>query len=165
MALASDTTFYQTAALYTAGIEGSIRHAWVVETAAMQHWAKLRVALSVIYSLACFFPRVVILVMYLQIFVSAKSRYACWTLMTILTCYTLASIIVNLAQCIPLRSLWDPSRKGDCIDEVLIYKVVRIPNPIIDLAMLILPLPVIWNLQMSRKQKTSVMATFLMVIM
>jgi hypothetical protein len=63
-------------------------------------------------------------------------------------------------MCIPIEYNWDHTVKGHCID----YGVATIANGVInivlDVVMLIYPLPMVWKLQMSRRNKILVSLTF-----
>ena len=70
-------------------------------------------------------------------------------------------IITDLVQCVPLVSLWDKTINGECIDLALYFQWGTLPNSIVDLCILLLPIPVIWKLHVSRHVKVGVAATFL----
>ncbi|KAJ5770174.1 uncharacterized protein N7511_002225 [Penicillium nucicola] len=65
------------------------------------------------------------------------------------------------ASCRPVAKQWDLSLKGTCIDTVSFYYVaIAGTNLGFDIAIIILPLPVLWKLQLQRRQKLVLTAVF-----
>jgi fucose permease len=80
-------------------------------------------------------------------------RAASWT--------NIAGIILtffNVFQCIPVSQVFDPS--GKCIPLIELYLASVPVNVITDIAVLVLPIPVLTGMQLPRKQKTILVATF-----
>ncbi|KAI0554028.1 hypothetical protein F4679DRAFT_393853 [Xylaria curta] len=73
--------------------------------------------------------------------------------------YTAALVVFNLS-CRPFKRIWDKTLEGSCTDIKRIHLGVVIVNIVLDLVILILPQPVIWNLQMTRLRKTGVSTIF-----
>ena len=72
-----------------------------------------------------------------------------------------AAAFTSLFQCHPRKKLWDPLRtSGSCIDINPELLFTAIFNMITDFAILILPMPSIWKLQMPKKRKIMVTAIF-----
>ena len=74
----------------------------------------------------------------------------------------MANVVAGLTICTPLDYLWDKSiARGHCINVAAFYRYAPMPNIFTDLAMLLLPLPLIWRLQTSRSTKIGLTFTFL----
>lgn len=74
----------------------------------------------------------------------------------------LASAFVITFQCAPVAYAWDKGIEGGtCINQLDFFRYVAVPNILTDVCMLVLPLPEIWNLQLSRLQKVGLTAIFL----
>ncbi|EDO04437.1 hypothetical protein SS1G_06920 [Sclerotinia sclerotiorum 1980 UF-70] len=75
----------------------------------------------------------------------------------------LALILCSLLQCAPLAYLWNKSGHpgGHCFDTGAFWRYGSLPNLITDLAMLVLPLPCIWRLKLSQKDKVGLLFTFI----
>lgn len=71
-------------------------------------------------------------------------------------------ITVVAVQCRPLQFIWNHSLDGVCIDTWTFYIAGSAPSVVTDFAILILPLPAVWNLQMGTPQKVSVAGMFLL---
>ncbi|KAJ4315065.1 hypothetical protein N0V84_008578 [Fusarium piperis] len=61
--------------------------------------------------------------------------------------------IMTFTDCIPLKASWDPRVGGWCLPREAMWYMNGIVNIVSDFAILILPLPVIWNLQLPLSQK------------
>ncbi|TVY83364.1 hypothetical protein LSUE1_G002843 [Lachnellula suecica] len=108
------------------------------------------------------FPKLAILCLYLRIFVSRPYRWATYAIAAILIANLLACIIVNAVACRPFAFQWDKTIPGgECLNLPVVYTWFSIPNLVTDVAMLILPLPVVWNLKISTNQRVGVTITFL----
>lgn len=74
----------------------------------------------------------------------------------------LASVVVDIFQCKPIAFAWNKAIEGgSCIDMVAYFRYSIIPDIVTDVAMLILPLPTVWNLQASISQRAGLTAVFL----
>lgn len=71
-------------------------------------------------------------------------------------------ITVVAVQCRPLQFIWNKSLDGICIDSWPFYIAGSAPNVLTDFAILILPLPAVWRLQMGMMQKVSIVGILLL---
>ncbi|CAG8150323.1 unnamed protein product [Penicillium salamii] len=62
------------------------------------------------------------------------------------------TFIICLA-CQPIARQWDMSVKGKCIDTVSFYYAIAGTNLAFDIAIFVLPMPVLWKLQLRQKEK------------
>lgn len=72
--------------------------------------------------------------------------------------------MATLMQCRPISSNWgtQPVELGNCLADInIMYEVAAFTNMVSDVAILILPFPVIWGLHMPRKHKLAVLGVFL----
>lgn len=85
--------------------------------------------------------------------------------------FVILGIIANIAwstvlgfvvifQCSPIKAYWDPTIKGNCLVTISIELGSGITSIVLDLYTLILPMPIIWKLQMSTARKVLTFATF-----
>ena len=74
----------------------------------------------------------------------------------------LSSVFVVIFQCKPIALAWDKTIEGgSCIDMVAFFRYSIIPDIVTDVGMLILPLPIVWNLHASFAQRAGLTAVFL----
>lgn len=116
------------------------------------------------YQIAEFLCQLSILAFYLRIMVDPKLRLAVWLLMGLVTCFGLGNTFAMIFQCLPVRLFWDGWRgemSGSCGVDVRLFGFVRGGIEIfLDLAILILPLPMLAKLNMSKKKKLQIMSMF-----
>lgn len=73
----------------------------------------------------------------------------------------LVFIIAILTQCQPLRYYWDRSIPGGhCVSYQDGYLTSSIVNMIMDIMVIVLPVRVIWRLQMTRRRKIAISLVF-----
>jgi hypothetical protein len=80
--------------------------------------------------------------------------------MGIVFCQTLAVTVYR-----PLNYLWNrfsPTAQGACFDQLLFLLVTGIINAVLDIIILITPIPEIWKLKLSVKKKVGVCETLLL---
>ncbi|GLA16442.1 hypothetical protein AnigIFM62618_003021 [Aspergillus niger] len=135
----------------------------VIDPQALVPWAKCLYATPIIYSAGCCFPRVVLLTLYLRICEkNRRYRLACYSLMAFIVVFAIADIMAGAFECWPVAYLWDKTIVGGKCDNIpMFYRWGTLPNVIIDVAMLILPQPVVWKLQVPAQVKYGLAVTFL----
>ena len=75
----------------------------------------------------------------------------------------IAGVVTSLASCQPFSA----RRKGveyfslHCIDTVAYWRWISFPNLLTDFLMITLPLPTIWTLRVSKKEKVGLVLAFL----
>ena len=73
--------------------------------------------------------------------------------MVLCACWFIALVGVLAAECIPLKKLWIPTQAGKCIDQRKLCTGSGFTHVVLDLLILILPLPPIWKLRTSVARK------------
>lgn len=124
-------------------------------------FGQLETAFGIVNGLSATFSRLVIITLYLRIFNTKPYRIACYILIGVLAGYDALTAILTLTQCIPLSALWDQTIENPrCFDIFAWWRWCTFPSVLTDLAMLILPIPVILNLKLSRRDKLGLLLTF-----
>ena len=107
------------------------------------------------------FAKISILLLYHHIFkVNRRFRLAVYLLMAFNVGYCGACALVYLFSCRPEAKTWNVALPGTCIDLTVIDKVIGALNIFTDLLILILPIPVIWDLSMTTVRKVGLSAVF-----
>ena len=75
------------------------------------------------------------------------------------------TVIGTIFQCRPVSFAWDKTLDGKCFDVLAFERFTAIPNVVTGLLMLVLPLPIIWRLNVAPVTKVALTATFLHGIM
>ncbi|KAJ5870229.1 hypothetical protein N7455_005170 [Penicillium solitum] len=110
-------------------------------------------------STVCF--RLAILLLYMEIFPGNPKFFWCATGVGCLVfLYWVSSVLTIALLCRPVAYNWNRSIPGSCGDVLKIEYASAGFNMGIDLGVVLLPLPIVWRLQMSSRKKIGVTASF-----
>ncbi|KAL3470874.1 hypothetical protein BJX99DRAFT_250865 [Aspergillus californicus] len=101
-----------------------------------------------------------IVFLYLRIFVTPKFILAARIVLGVIVVYGLWTVISAFLNCLPINSFWDTSIPGHCIPKAFLWYFNGGLNIATDLAVLILPVPVLSHLRLPRRQKFGVILIF-----
>ncbi|KAF7503657.1 hypothetical protein GJ744_003386 [Endocarpon pusillum] len=102
-----------------------------------------------------------ILHLYVRIFSVQKFRYAVYAVAALVVAYWASTFIRMFFLCSPFAFSWDKTiPNGRCIDVAAAYLSATIINLILDVMVIILPMPVLWRLQMPTGKKVGISAIF-----
>ncbi|KAH7121301.1 hypothetical protein B0J11DRAFT_491377 [Dendryphion nanum] len=134
----------------------------VKDPMALVLYMKLQIPFTITVAIPIAFAKIAILYMFLRIFIQPLYRYASFTLMAIQAGALIATIITSCTVCTPIQYLWDPLSypDGHCIDLNAFWRWANFPQILTDVAILILPLPALWQLNLSKRDKVGVVITF-----
>ena len=105
--------------------------------------------------------KISILFLYLRIFnVDNNFRYCTWLVMFITFGYLFSNFWTQLFMCRPIIKYWKLEIPGHCISYYNADHSYGSLNFITDLMILVLPLPLIWRIQLSLKEKFEVSVIF-----
>ena len=125
-------------------------------------WAKSVLALEMMYLPAVALPKLSILSLYYRLFPQKLFRSLTLVVVSIVVLNWLAFIFASVFECSPIAYQWDKSIVGGrCFNVLLYYRMVNVPNIVTDVAMLVLPMPMVWRLQTSRSRKAGLTICFL----
>ena len=112
---------------------------------------------SCLYLIALLGYKLAILLLYLRIFnVNKTFKYFTWATMFLVFGYLFSNFLTLIFGCTPVDKYWHPAFTGHCIKTIQADYAYGAMNFISDLIMFILPLPMIWRLQLSRRQKLGI---------
>jgi hypothetical protein len=119
--------------------------------------------LEAIYPFCTGSTKLSILLLYRRIFTTNNPyfKYALYAVGSVLVGWAIAGFFTTIFQCWPVHTIWDHS--GDeCIDLVPALVGLATINTLLNGAVLILPLPMLWNLRISLQQKIGVCGIFIL---
>jgi hypothetical protein len=117
--------------------------------------------ITMLYIPAVLFPKLAILSIYLHVFTDSIYRKICWFLAGLLIANCVASAVTGFLICTPLNYFWDRRIPGGhCLNITAYLRWIGVNNIVTDVAMLLLPLPIIRKLQISRNLKIGLTFTF-----
>ncbi|KAK0631239.1 hypothetical protein B0T14DRAFT_416368 [Immersiella caudata] len=133
---------------------GGGKHLWVVTHSEFTKLYQTTYAFVIIYITCISATKISILLFYRRIFGTG----IVWAVVLGLTCAHWAEVTVTwLAGCRPIDYYWrqytDPSATGTCIDAPLFYFCNGIIGLVIDVAILLVPTPTIWKLNLPTTKK------------
>ena len=76
--------------------------------------------------------------------------------------WLLVNNLIGAFQCMPIQKAWEFERPGKCINFLSFFIGMQVPNIVLDIVILALPVSAVYHLQMSKKKKISVTAIFLL---
>lgn len=109
---------------------------------------------SLIYCFSMFFIRLTVLLLYHRIFLQRRAIYITTSAVVGIT---IGSVFTSIFQCTPIRYSWNKEIEGYCLDSNKHYIGGPMTSFLLDLIILILPLPPIWRLQLSAREKLRLM--------
>ncbi|KAI1101969.1 hypothetical protein F4804DRAFT_314559 [Jackrogersella minutella] len=122
---------------------------------------KLIIPFEALYGVTIMFIKWSILLFYQQIFGNNKSaKWFARATMVIVFLWMISVVLETFLLCRPLAYNWDTSIEGTCGDRNTVYVVAGATNMVTDFMVLLLPVPIIWNLKMPTSQRIGLMATF-----
>ncbi|RHZ74001.1 hypothetical protein CDV55_108803 [Aspergillus turcosus] len=112
------------------------------------------------YNASMAFSKFSILFQYMRIFPSRRFRSACYAVMGIVAMYSTWAIVSGFVNCVPVAKFWDREIPGSCLNFEAIWFFNAAMNITTDLTLLIMPMPLLSQLQLPRMQKIALMAVF-----
>ena len=121
------------------------------------------IAFEALYAVSIITSKISILLLYLRVFTSQKRAFALILGICAFIIITVGVVYASIAifQCSPVKFAWDKSTPGgQCLKSLTVAKFLAIPNIIDGLVMLIIPIPLVWQLAIETQHKIALTATF-----
>ena len=109
-------------------------------------------------SVTCF--RLSILALYTEIFTKRSFIRSATVVQSLVVLWFAASIVAFLLDCRSIRKRWDKDVPGKCGNATVEWLSFAGVHMVFDLVSVLLPLPIIWRLQMPTRKKFGVSMTF-----
>lgn len=100
------------------------------------------------------------LLQYHRVFRVRKIHKPVLVIGVLIGCWTLSQLLTVIFSCSPIRKFWDRDMPGTCIPNLPLWYINAAGNVATDLAIFVLPLPVLKNLNLPRPQKILLMGIF-----
>ncbi|KAF2659451.1 hypothetical protein K491DRAFT_564001, partial [Lophiostoma macrostomum CBS 122681] len=114
-----------------------------------------------LYNLSLTLTKISILIQYLQIFPTRRFRIICTVALGVVVVYGTWTFFGSIFLCTPVPFFWDKSiRGGKCLNQFAVWFTNGGVNIAQDFAILILPMPLLRNLQISKGQKRALVVIF-----
>ncbi|KAL7943616.1 putative PTH11-typeG-protein-coupled receptor [Trichoderma barbatum] len=140
---------------------GMGRHFMYIEKQNKYETLKYLYMSQVTYKAAINLTKCSILLLYLRLFIIVGwIRWACWVVLTCVVIYCVSSMIATIFQCNPIVKAFDKSLPGTCIDLAKFWFANAGFSIATDIIILLLPMPLVYQLEVPRAQKIALMAVF-----
>lgn len=102
-----------------------------------------------------------ILLFYVRVFPNKWMRLSVYALTAFVIAWTLAMVIVVIFQCTPVQFFWNREiARGHCINANDFYFAMAVVSTVVLVAVLFLPAPTIWKLQVSHTKRMGLAFVF-----
>ncbi|KAL9050399.1 MAG: hypothetical protein Q9162_006647 [Coniocarpon cinnabarinum] len=134
---------------------GMGRHKWDIDSEMSSNMYFWILVSSEFYVLSLAGYKCALVLLYLQLFgVNRRFRYICYGVLFYTCGYLFCNLIVEVGGCQPIRKFWLPKTPGHCTNSVAQNIAFGAGHMTSDLAIAILPLPMVWRLRLrSTKEK------------
>ncbi|KAH7196268.1 hypothetical protein BKA60DRAFT_470520, partial [Fusarium oxysporum] len=123
---------------------------------------QLQITTQALYCVSMMFMKLSLLAVYLRISLSRRFRAVVCLLMEIVAGYSFSAVLVAIFQCHPIEMAWDINiSDGSCIDRMAYFIATLALNVTADPFMLALPIPMLWNVKMPKRQKLGLIGIFM----
>lgn len=107
-------------------------------------------------------PKLAILALYHRVFPIKFYHNIIYVLIFIVIATGIVCPIMSLNLCHPFAFNWNHSIPGGkCLNGGAFYRWGSLPNILTDIALLVLPMPIVWNMKASTNMKIGLTLTFL----
>ncbi|RDL33267.1 uncharacterized protein BP5553_08706 [Venustampulla echinocandica] len=137
-------------------------HLWNVPASTSPNWLKVNWAAIFFYYVVMMLVKMSLLTLYLRLSPNKRFRLWVWAIMAFVIASSIGAIFTNLFACKPLALVWNKSLPGSCIDPPTFLLVTGCINVLTDFLMILLPIILLWTIQMRRKQKIAVIAILML---
>ncbi|KAI1841097.1 hypothetical protein JX265_013198 [Neoarthrinium moseri] len=138
-------------------VHGGGLNQWEVRKGELEPFLKSAYAVTIHYAPMALFCKLALLLLIARVFGSVykKTIQGIYVFMGMLVAYYVAGLVIKIRICSPISAYWH-SEYGKCLDQSAIITADSILSVISDLAILLLPTPLTWSLNMPNKKKLRV---------
>ncbi|CAI6336151.1 unnamed protein product [Periconia digitata] len=112
------------------------------------------------YSASLGLTKLAVLMQYRRVFQTPRFQFWNYIFIGVIMIYLIATVLGCIFVCYPVQRFWKTHITGNCIDTFASWLSNAILNIITDLMIIILPMPVVRNLQLRPRQKLLLMGVF-----
>ncbi|KAI3401674.1 hypothetical protein diail_9338 [Diaporthe ilicicola] len=134
------------------------------------HWSNFCVVLSlftwlteIMYMVALGLTKVAMLLLYLKVFPGQTFRRICFVMVAICLAYIISTSLATIFNCTPVSynwTSWTGETKGHCFSFNTFAWAQSSLNIVLDLTIILLPIPQLWKLNMGKKKRIQLVLMF-----
>ncbi|KAI1857415.1 hypothetical protein JX265_011150 [Neoarthrinium moseri] len=136
-------------------------HAWEMSLEKYNYWTLIFYVSSTIYTPTTGLAKLSLLCFYNKV---SPARWWIWCTrisIFVLAGYTVAITFAMLFACNPIRRSWDVTMtEGECVNRPYLYIAIAALQILSDVGLIIMPMPMIYGLQMPSRQKIGLVLMF-----
>ncbi|MCJ1449715.1 hypothetical protein MMC28_000043 [Mycoblastus sanguinarius] len=118
---------------------------------------------GLLYNVCLPLVKVSVLCFYRRIFsITKRTRQVLWITTGVTVAWCISMVTACLLECVPVNAIWTPTIKGKCIDVLKFYYGSAGSSIVLDFALLVIPVPLVWRLHMDWSHKVALSTTFLL---
>lgn len=118
-------------------------------------------AQAILYHLASNLVKTSLILQYIRLFSHVPSIVCiCYALFILVLGATAWGVFGNVFLCDPVQSYWEMTTAGTCMDKEQHFWSTSVIGIVLDVAIWVLPIPVIGQLKLPRRQKTGLLVVF-----
>ncbi|RYP89230.1 hypothetical protein DL769_000154 [Monosporascus sp. CRB-8-3] len=122
--------------------------------------AKFLLVAQLLYAFNLVWTKLSILMMYYRIFRFSYFKQAAYAIGAFIISWVICITFLFIFICVPVQKVWAPDMPGRCINQVGTWIANAASTILSDLAILILPMPAIWKLQLRQADKIALSVAF-----
>ena len=116
---------------------------------------------EIIYTTGLSFVKLSVVLFYFRVFGKIRFyRYILWVVAMLPIVWGIIINCMTVFVCVPVQSYWEGTPGRHCLNNATGFLMAAITNILIDIIILLLPLPVLWRLQLSPTRKLAVVGLF-----
>ncbi|KAI9851442.1 MAG: hypothetical protein M1838_003631 [Thelocarpon superellum] len=150
------------AACVTAMHYGLGLHTLAINIANIEKLEQLHYAINLLYSFGLLPTKIAILLFYRRIFPTPGFLRMCNLYLVFWTIVWTSNFLPVLLICRPVSYYWDKSGSGSCFDEYRFLMASGAITIFTDILLLVMPIRMVWRLQISNKQRSALCCIFLL---
>ncbi|KAH7166602.1 hypothetical protein EDB81DRAFT_755226 [Dactylonectria macrodidyma] len=149
------STLYMLSTRYGEGLH--IEH---LEPVNVPTYTQVMLSTGLIYGLCQMFIKLSYLSLYLRIAPHKTYQLVLYASMVLVIAFGIATSVVPMLLCLPFKKFWKPDIPGHCIDINAFYMFSTTANIIFDIAIYVMPLQILWHLNLPKRQRIGLVLAF-----
>lgn len=113
-----------------------------------------------LYSLGTGLAKLSILCQYLRVFIDRRTTIATWVTIVFVAAYTVEATALGVFSCVPVAKYWQRQLPGHCMDRPIYYYFNAAMNMLINIIIIIIPIPRLLRLNISNHSKWGMIIAF-----
>ncbi|KAJ5936610.1 hypothetical protein N7466_003060 [Penicillium verhagenii] len=141
-------------------IGGNGAHVKTLDEETIENYYKIFLANQFTYFVLCPSIKISIICFYRRVFTTPRFQQYTFALNCLIAAWGTGIFLACAGQCQPLNAYWNKSIAGHCFNANLFFIVNQAFNVLMDFVILVLPVPMIWNLHRAWQDKLALNGVF-----